>query len=122
MASEFSNDASRGYLATGFRGLATSYFINIHSVSATPLSIVGGDRNLRLTGPTACVFGLNNASSFNLFGSGTDLWTNALHGLRGHILKMDGSVLETTSRQFQAAFILSEGNNDNVSPHLLKAR
>ena len=122
VASEFSNEASRGYMATGFRGLATSYFINLHTLSATPVSIVCGDRNLRLAGPAACVFGLNNASTFDLFGLGSAGWTNAVHGQQGHILRMDGSVLETTSRQFLAAFILSEGNNDNASPHLLKAR
>ena len=44
VASEFSSETARGYMATGFRGLATSYFINMHSVSATPVSILGGDR------------------------------------------------------------------------------
>ncbi len=120
VASEFSNAGSRGYMNTGMRGLATSYFINMDNLGRVPVMAVTGDRNLRSDGITACAQGVNNADRIDLLSGNPMLWTNAVHGLQGHFLRTDGSVAFTTS-----APILANSQvliDENGSAHLLRAR
>jgi hypothetical protein len=120
VASEFSTDGTRGYMATGFRALATSYFINMDNLGRVPLMAVTGDRNLRADGITSCSQGVNNADFINLNVSIAELWTNAVHGVPGHFLRSDGSVALMTSAAILADYSRLIDDNGNV--HLLRAR
>lgn len=122
VASEFSNDGTRGYMSTALRANATSYFINVHTLSEVPSRALFGDRNLSFEdNTTSCSLGFQNVSHFfsmPSFGSG-GRWTNAVHGLEGNLARVDGSVRTTTSEQVPSAFFVGDSNG---SEHLLKAR
>jgi len=120
VASEFSNLGGRGYMATGMRSLATSYFINMDNLGRVPVMAVTGDRNLRTDGITTCAQGVNNADRINFNSGNTTVWTNAVHGLQGHLLRTDGSVALTVSATLIADF--QRLLDDNGSAHLLRAR
>lgn len=121
VASEFSNVGGRGYMATGMRSLATSYVVNMDNLGNVPERAVAGDRNLRSDGVTQCAQGVNNADFINLAqGQNPVLWTNAVHGLQGHFVRTDGSVVFSGS-----ALLLANPQrllDDNGSVHLLRAR
>ena len=119
-AAEFSNHGTRGYMGTGQRALATSYFINMDNVGATPLMVVVGDRNLRSLGTTACARGVNNADLINLNIPSPVLWTNAVHGWAGHALRTDGSVVFADTKMLVENF--PQRLDDNGSFHFLRAR
>jgi competence protein ComGC len=120
MASEFSTDSMRGYMATGFRAQATSYFINMDNLGQVPLMAVTGDRNLRTDGITTCSQGVNNADYLIVFGPSTVLWTNSVHGLQGHLLRTDGGVSLVDSKTVMADYQRLIDDNGNI--HLLRAR
>lgn len=120
VSAEFSIAGSSGYMATGMRALATSYFINMDNLGQVPAMAVTGDRNLRNDGITTCSQGVNNADFINLNVGNPVLWTNAVHGLQGHILRTDGSVAMMTAAAILANPQLQIDDNGNV--HLLRAR
>ena len=120
VGAEFSNHGTRGYMGTGQRALATSYFINMDNLGTDPIMAVAGDRNLRTFAPVSCSQGVNNADYINLRIPQPPLWTNAVHGWEGHLLRTDGSVVLSTS-----ALIFSDPTrllDPNFSAHLLRAR
>lgn len=120
VASEFSNHGTRGYMGTGQRALATSYTINMDNLGTVPVMAVTGDRNLRTDGITACAQGVSNADRIDLFSGNPVLWTNAVHGLQGHFLRTDGSVVFSGSAPLLAdIFRLLDPNG---SGHFLRAR
>jgi len=49
----------------------------------------------------------------------TAAWTNAIHGLRGNVLSMDGSVQAMTSKELDA---LCDQSDDHGSIHFLVPR
>ena len=120
VAADFSNVGGRGYLATGMRSLATSYFVNMDNFSRSPVMAVIGDRNVRTDGITSCSQGVNNADRINLLPPGPTFWTNAVHGSQGHLLRTDGSVTYTGSAAVLADYFRLL--DDNGSAHLLRAR
>jgi competence protein ComGC len=120
VASEFSNLGGRGYMATGMRALATSYFINMDNLGRAPLMVVAGDRNLRSAGITSCAQGVNNADFINVIGGNVVFWTNAVHGWSGHTVRTDGSVTFTDTKTLTAGF--PQLLDDNGSFHFLRAR
>jgi hypothetical protein len=118
LAADFSADPARGYLATGFRANATSYAINLHTMSRQPTTLLCADSNLRFYVAGSCPYALNPVS-LDATTPGVQLWTNAVHGAMGNIVLEDGSVSETTSAQLQLALTLSEING---VLHFMKAR
>ena len=120
VASEFSNLGGRGYMATGMRSLATSYFINMDNLGRSPLMAVGGDRNVRSAGITSCSQGVNNADFINLTVPSPVFWTNAVHGWLGHTVRTDGSVTFTDTKMLVENF--PQRLDDNGSFHFLRAR
>lgn len=120
VASEFSNHGTRGYMGTGQRALATSYFINMDNLGTKPLMAVAGDRNLRSLGTTSCGQGVNNADFIQLNVPSPVFWTNAVHGWEGHALRTDGSVVFADSRMLLENF--PQRLDDNGSFHFLRAR
>lgn len=120
VASEFSNHGTRGYMGTGQRALATSYFINMDNLGRSPLMVVTGDRNLRGQGITQCAQGVNNADLISLTPGNVVFWTNAVHGWQGHTLRTDGSVTFTDTKMLVENF--PQRLDDNGSFHFLRAR
>ena len=119
VAAEFSNSGAGGYMSTGFRSLATSYLINLDSIFNSPLNPLATDRNWRTDGFANCGNGINNVDAhYYYFGNAG--WTNAVHGLAGHVLRADGSVLLLGTTEARKAF--SAVGDDNSSAHLLRAR
>ena len=107
-----------GYNAASFRGLATSYFLNLHSTFEYPAGPLFGDRNVRFFVVGGCNLGVNNAVG----ASSTEtniVWTNALHGLEGNIVRVDGAATTTTSEELRSAFGRTQATDGT---HLLKAR
>ena len=120
VAAEFSTAAPLGYLNSSMRAQATSYFINMDNLGQVPLMAVTGDRNLRTQGVTSCSQGVNNADSISLSFGNHVLWTNAVHGLNGNILRADGRVEFVGLAGLKTA--LHWGQDDNSNHHLLRAR
>jgi hypothetical protein len=104
VASEWSTSPNGGFLNINYRANATSYPLFLHALPNAPASLLSGDRNFRVDG-----FGLCSLSPpkvficFRLDQGGLGKWTNAVHGVVGHLLFMDGSVPFTTSNEFQQA-------------------
>jgi type II secretory pathway pseudopilin PulG len=128
VASEFSVSANGGYMATGYRGLATSYFINLHTsfnpggtaaLRGNPRAPLCGDRNVFFPSVASCALGIAAVDSIPI-NDPSLRWTNAVHGVQGNLLLFDGSVAPTTSEDLRKAFRSSGG--DNSTWHLLRAR
>lgn len=119
-AVEFSAVANRGYMATGMRALATSYWLNTDNLFSTPQMALVGDRNVRTLGSTQCGYGYLSVDYRSVNGGDPVFWTNAVHGVQGHVAQTDGSVAFTTS----AALLNNWGAllDDNGSFHHLRAR
>ena len=106
------------FVTVPYRNNSVSYFINLHTSVEQPETALFGDRNLSLSPPVACaLIGINDA---NLFTTAT-AWTNAVHGLSGNIVTMDGRVAQTSTPELQTALLRSQAEGPNVV-HLLKAR
>ena len=89
VARDFSNQAAGGFLHPSYRNNALSYFLSFHTFRDNPGALLAGDRNVRVTGTSACSYaGLSTVSSIQ-FPSG-DLWTNFIHGTQGNLLFNDG--------------------------------
>ena len=118
VASDFSSNPSQGYTAVSFRSQSTSYFINLHTLSSQPNTVVFGDRNVRFVFGSSCPYAVNAVSLFPPVGS-ANVWSNAVHGLQGNVVLMDGSVMVTTSEQARTAL---EKSSINGSLHFMPAR
>lgn len=121
VAAEFSAVGGRGYMATGMRSLATSYFLNTDNRYTFPTMALLGDRNVLSMGVSTCAQGFLNAEFRSLQGGTPPLWTNAVHGLQGHVSRTDGSVMFSDS-----STLLQNGGapllDDNGNFHHLRAR
>ena len=120
VAAEFSVAGPLGYMNVSMRAQATSYFINMDNLGQVPLMAVTGDRNMRSEGIGSCSQGVNNVDLIFLPSGNPVLWTNAVHGLQGHLLRTDGSVALMTSAAILADYPRLIDDNGNV--HLLRAR
>jgi hypothetical protein len=124
VASEFSNSGTGGYLSTGFRSLATSYFITLDPPSGfatmPPAWPVFGDRNVRFSGTESCAMGINTADRLTPSVLGNGAWSNAVHGIQGNVVKTDGSASETSNDRFRD--LLGVNPSDDSSLHFLRAR
>jgi competence protein ComGC len=116
------------YITPTFRNNATSYILNLHSLSGYPEGLLFADWNMKLNaGAQACATRVNNVASFSLQAGSGNGWTNKvvspnnLHGFSGNIAVMDGSVSETTSEQLRAAMAKPPDENGS-DVHLLKPR
>ncbi len=108
------------YVTSTYRGNATSYLINMHASSEFPRAALFGDRNVQVsTAESSCSLGnINNTYTVDALNV---RWTNAVHGLSGNLVLMDGSVGTTTSEELRRAFRIYEDEN-GLGAHLLKAR
>jgi hypothetical protein len=120
-AMEFSINPIGGYMHTSYRALATSYNLNLHALSESPRVLLFSDRNIKFDGPFFnCSTRVANGETIIFSPSSNVAWTNNIHGLTGNIVRMDGSVSETSSTDLRAA---SAGSPiDNGQSHMLRAR
>ena len=106
-----------------YRQNAVSYPLSMDGSMDAPRSWMSGDRNLAQTYPGGvCSARVNNTLAIDVPSAPFTLtWTNAVHGLSGHVLTTDGSV-EFTSNARLRQIILAPGLNDNGQIHFLRAR
>lgn len=84
--------------------------------------VVLADRNTRYDGISSCSSGIANANGVRLIaGTSAFAWTNAVHGLRGHALMMDGSV-EFTSTPRLVELVGVQNLVGGGECHFMKAR
>ena len=119
------------YVSGPFRGLATSFAINLDagyaggglSLEQSQQHITYTDRSINFTPPaTGCSAGVNNTVGVDgtAAGSLNHRWTNAVHGVNaGDLVTLDGSTHQTTTVSMQE--FLRHGD-DNGSLHFLKPR
>jgi hypothetical protein len=120
VATDFTFNAPGGYASPAFRNLATSYILNLESFAEYPGGLLFGDRNAQFAaGANNCSARVNNAVGFYLPSAANQGWTNAVHGLSGNIVVMDGSVSETSNDQLRAAMAKSRDDNGQYV-HLLR--
>ena len=122
MATDFSNDAKGGFLHAAYRNHALSYFLGTDVYSEYALSIVAGDRNIRVDAVGAtCSAGYNSVADVRHdLGFPTQAaWTNGIHRSGGNLLFNDGRVQMVPDSEFLSVWIA--GHVDGAA-HLLMPR
>ena len=132
-ANNWSNNPNGGFRNPSYRGNALSYFVNLDCGTRNPSGggtvaswenaqdqVIIGDRNLQVDSSNqGCSAGVNNASRINTLKSGdwgNTKWTNSIHGLKGVLAVVDGSVSLNTQSQMEKLMSLAD---DNGSVHVL---
>jgi prepilin-type N-terminal cleavage/methylation domain-containing protein len=130
------NDVENGFLHMNARDNALSYMINMDcgtrnfGGSSTKAAwefaqdqVFCGDRNIRYdSAASGCSALVNNVSYIKTLKSGSwgvAGWTNAIHGVKGNLAVVDGSVEATVNTSFRDLISLSD---DNGSGHFLPPR
>ncbi len=119
VARNFSNAADGGFLNSGFRNNAVSYFIGTDAFGKSPKSWLAGDYNLAVQSVnSACSAGINDAARIDSFGNPVVAWTNAVHGLSGNILFVNGEVRHLSTASLRDT--LRNAADDNGAIHILQ--
>lgn len=113
VAKDFGNSADGGFLNSGYRNNAVSYFIGSDATKLLPVSFVSGDRNVNWRSIGSCSVGINNAYSLTAYPTAGNTWTNAIHGLWGSILLYNGEVL-TGSNPTMRPWLLTGDANGSI--------
>ena len=97
MARSWNNRPDGGFIHAAYRNNAVSYFIGVHAIDIYPKSVISGDRHILTDGVTdgvssRCISRLRPLWNLTVARAA---WTNAVHGDRGNLAFMDGSVEET---------------------------
>ena len=116
-------------MTTGFRHRSTSYTIGLDATQPFDSAereassrVLGTDRNILFDGRNgSCASGLMGTfirvkGNHDQNPPATASWTNAIHGLRGNILTLDGSVQQATTKELN---YFCDFSNDNGSIHFL---
>ncbi|MBI5386003.1 MAG: hypothetical protein HZA90_15110 [Verrucomicrobia bacterium] len=117
VAKDFGISADGGFLNSGFRNNAVSYWVGSDAVRFVPASLVCGDRNVKVAGYGYCSAGISDAGTILMRPMAGSVWTNNLHGLWGNVLRYDGQV-RTLSNWNLTTNALSFGD-DNGTMHLV---
>ena len=102
-AKDFSTNPDGGFMHPGYRNNAVSYMLSFHAGRHFPRSILSADSNIDGTSIEGCSFSgfpIPRVSSSPVSGSG---WNDAVHGRKGNLVFMDGSVTETSTTELRAA-------------------
>jgi hypothetical protein len=112
-----------GFINSGLRANAVSYFLSFHGQMELGRSVVTGDRDFRPTAPSpnSCSRGAINTARLTS-GDPQIEWTNAVHVGAGHLLFMDGTVEYMNSARLRAVIVGPETQNDSASIHYVNAR
>ena len=109
--------------ATGYRQNSVSYLIGLHAHPNSPKELLCADRNVQPSRTSTCGLAFVSACpSLDSPDPGVR-WTNAVHGLSGHITTVDGAVIyggATGWRNFFAAF--GTPQDTGFSLHTLRDR
>ena len=100
---------SGGLWNPAYQNNAISYVLGLHGDLRMPRSLLAGDRNLLNAGSGTCSSGLAPVTALD---RNTARWTNAVHGLTGNLLFLDGSVEQTDSSRMRTLIFL--GFQDDV--------
>lgn len=129
VARTFSSSPTDGFFSLNYQSKAVSYFIGLDTFLTAGLPYVspagiaaglGGDRNLQVDSYNeTCSSGVTIAAAVHSMQSRTG-WTNAIHGLSGNILMVDGQVRQTSNGRVVES--IAPGLDDNGSYHLLMPR
>ncbi len=121
VASHWGNSEG-GFVNSGFRGNALSYFVSYHCQPEMPRSVVSGDRDFGpLEAPTGCSRGIINGRRI-VSGPGPFVaWTNAVHPGAGHLLFADGSVEYVASAKLQDGLVGTLASENGLI-HIVNAR
>jgi len=118
VARDFGGFSDGGFVSTGYRNNAVSYFVSPHGIRFLPGSFLSGDRNVRVEGLSTCSAISSGAYLLHLGPAGIPFWTNNLHGVWGNILTYDGQVRtvsnQTVTNLFPAARDPSKGTDDTT--------
>ena len=132
-ATNWRNDPNGGFLNNAYQNNALSYFVNLDcgtrntggvstfsSWENAQSQVIMGDRNLQVDASNqGCSARVNNASRITTARSGAwgnTKWTNSVHGLKGVLAVVDGSVSLNTQTQMENLMSLAD---DNGSVHVL---
>ena len=112
-----------GLLRQGYQNNAVSYPLNLDGSLDVPRSWLSGDRNIDAGSyqDFQCSAGVQGPMAIPLGAQPVMRWTNAVHGLFGHMATTDGTV-EFTSGDRMREIILQQGIDDGGKIHFLKAR
>jgi len=130
-ARSFTSSPFDGFFSVAYRNASVSYFIGLDSflTEAAPFSpglasaALAGDRNLQVDAiDQTCSSGVKPAAGVypSIVPPSRTRWTNAIHGLTGNILAIDGQVAQTPSSRVVQA--IGPGIDDNAVFHLLMPR
>jgi len=133
-ARTFSSSPVDGFFNLNYRNRAVSYFIGLDSflteaqpvTQSTFASALAGDRNLQVDAiNVACSSGVTAAAAVHPYIRLNNMtpytkWTNAIHGIFGNILMIDGQVEQLSS--IPAVDAIAPPIDDNGSYHLLIPR
>jgi hypothetical protein len=115
VARDFGGSADGGFVSTGYRNNAVSYFVSPHGMRFQPGSFLSGDRNVRVGPLSGCSAISGAAYSVRLGSEPRFSWTNNLHGFWGTILTYDGQVRtvsnQTVTNLFPAAIDPSKSDD-----------
>ena len=117
-ATDFSGSPNGGFVNSGFRNNAVSYFIgsDVSVAAVLPQGILCQDRNVRVDTYGSCSIGVANLPQLSR-GSSLVAWTNGLHYPIGNVLLNDGRVVEASTDTLRQ--VVNTGD-DNGSVHLLQ--
>lgn len=91
------------FTEAAYRSNALSYFTGLDGFEELPIAMLTGDRNI--TGGAASTCGSVSSSAVPArqyrTGNTSIRWSNAIHGLAGHVALTDGSVQWTDKRALQ---------------------
>jgi competence protein ComGC len=112
-----------GFVNSGQRANALSYFLNFHGWGELPRSVIAGDRDLRpgSPGPLGC----SRSFAVNTVGTTAQVptvWTNEVHVGAGHLLFVDGSVEYVNSIRLSRVLGGPDTQDDAQRSHLINAR
>ena len=109
-----------GFLNPQYRNNSVSYTLFLHALADNLRSLLATDRNIRSDIASGCSFLANVNSGVRQLGgrnSENETWTNAIHGIIGHVLFADGTVSFTTQSELIDA--VDPSTRDDAFLHFL---
>ncbi len=101
-----------GLFNAAYRNLAVSYLLSLHAVPQSGTSLLCADRNIFPSSRGVNCSLLLSPVCSQLSPRDTNVrWTNAIHGISGHLLFGDNSVRFTSSAELRVVASRSESDN-----------
>jgi len=117
VARAFDGSPGGGFFNPGFRANALSYIVALHAATDYGNALLSSDRNIAQAGQVTCSTGVTGAEYLSPQAANT--WTNAIHGLTGNVLTIDGRVEYLGATSFRE---LISSKQLSFNTHYLRAR